>query len=70
MCLFNEHMADKHWNVLQLINVEKEAKVEYKTGASFLIIFILFILGNLECLLNMLLLAVSLTFIFLLFAYW
>lgn len=55
MCLFNEHMADKHWYVLQR-NAEKEAKVEYKKGFLFIILFllmfILFILGNLECQLN------------------
>lgn len=38
MCLFNEHMADKHWYVMQK-NVEKEAKVENKKGLSFLFYF-------------------------------
>ncbi len=39
MCLFNEHMADKHWYVLQK-NVEIEAKVEYKKSFLFYFIFV------------------------------
>lgn len=68
MCLFNEHMADKHWYVLQNMwrrRREYNAKV---FSILFLFMFHLFILWKRECQLNTSFHIVS--FIFVLLAYW